>query len=177
MIDKYFRKLAAIPCWGVQWERNLNVSMSFGVPRLKIREPRRSSAKSEAVRRVFAHRNVTLKGDWWLWIFCARWTLSIRGLRPVRSTGSERRIRQALRLLDGQRLVDVRIDPRNSRTRFTFDLGGVLDVRKLDESEDSDIWKLYMPRRRVLSVRGDGTFSMHAGNTQGTYLPLRSRSS
>ena len=52
-----------------------------------------------------------------------------------------------------------------------------MDVRKLDESEDSDIWKLYMPRQRVLSVRGDSTFSLQASNTQGTYQPLLSQSS
>lgn len=176
MIEKHFQGLAALPCWGVHWEPHVNLSMNFGAPRLEVREPKRSTAASESVRLSFAHRKVTLHGRWWLWAFCSRWTLSVRGLQPVRSSGSARRIQQALRLLDGQRLIRVAINPRDARTRFEFDLGAILDVRELDDCNDGDIWSLYKPDHRVLSVRGDGTFSLGSGaQVASTYRPLVAR--
>jgi hypothetical protein len=66
--------------------------MNFGKPRLTIREPKRSTAGSKAVRLQSSHRLVTVQGEWWLWLWCSRWTLSIQGLDPVRSSASRRRI-------------------------------------------------------------------------------------
>jgi len=107
-----------------------------------------------------------------LWLFRSRWTLSIQGLDPVRNTGSARRILEALRLLEGQRLTKTVIAPADGRTRFEFDLGATLDVRELDRSSDSDIWSLYKPDRRVLSVRGDGAFSLGPGNEDAKYQSI-----
>ena len=173
MIEKHFQGLATLPCWGVHWEPHVNLSMNFGAPHLHIREPKRTNAASESIRLSFAHRQVTLRGRWWLWAFCSRWTLSIRGLQPVRSTASARRIQQAIRLLDGQCLVRAKVNPRNARTRFEFDLGAVLDLRELDNADDGDIWSLYKPDHRVLSVRGDGTFSLESEKvSSASYRPI-----
>src|SRR5690349_20644777 len=69
----HLRALAAHPCWGVHWQPHVNLSMNFGKPRLTIREPKRSTARSKAVRLQFSHRLVTVRGDWWLWLFSTRW--------------------------------------------------------------------------------------------------------
>jgi len=171
-LERHFRPLHGLPCWGVHWEPQLNLSMNFGIPHLEIREPRKSTAPSARVRLLSVHRRVTIRGRWWLWLFWSRWTLSVQGLEPVRNTGSARRILEALRLLEGQRLTKTVIAPVDGRTRFEFDLGATLDVRELDRSSDSGIWNLYKPDRRVLSVRGDGTFSLGPVNGRAKYQSM-----
>jgi hypothetical protein len=171
-LETHFRPLHRLPCWGVHWEPQLNLSMNFGAPRLTVREPKKSTARSVRVRLQLSHRLVTVRGQWWLWLFWSRWTLSVQGLPSVRSTSSALRIREALRLLDGQRLVKTVISPADGRTRFEFDLGAILDVRELDRSTDTDIWSLYKPDRRVLSVRGDGFFSLGPGNEHAKYQSI-----
>jgi len=174
MIEKHLRALTKHPCWGVHLEPQVNMSMSFGAPRLVIREPRVSRAKSAKVRRLFAHRLVSIRGRWWLWLYCSRWTLSVTGLSPVRSTSSTRRIRETLGLLDGQRITAVVISPVDAQTCFRFDLGAVLTVRALAGSASDDLWSLYKPNGQVLSVRGNGTFSHGPGNLPGDYRPISS---
>ena len=167
-LEEHFRPLVRLPCWGVHWAPHLNLTMNFGAPRLVVREPKRpkkSTGASARIRLQFSHRLVTVQGRWWLWLFWSRWTLSVQGLAPVRSTGSARRIREAIRLLDGQRLTKTLISPDDGRTRFEFDLGAVLDVRELERSDETAIWSLYKPDRRVLSVKGDGSFSLELGST------------
>ncbi|HKO54051.1 MAG TPA: hypothetical protein VJV79_40360 [Polyangiaceae bacterium] len=146
--------------------------MNFGAPRLTVREPQKSAARSVRIRRQLSHRLVTVRGQWWLWLFWSRWTLSVQGLPSVRSTGSARRIGEAIRLLDGQRLTKTTVSHADGRTRFEFDLGATLDVRELDRSTDTDIWSLYKPDGRVLSVRGDGFFSLGPGNEAANYQSI-----
>jgi hypothetical protein len=147
--------------------------MNFGKPHLEVREPKTSTSDSAVVRMLFAHRLVTVRGQWWLWMFCSRWTLSIAGLEPVRSSGSRRRIRQALRYLDGQRLIGIQVEPADGRTRLAFDLGATMSIRALDNSGEEDLWSLYKPDRRVLSVRGDGRYCICSGkSTKGKYRPI-----
>ena len=168
----HFRALTALPCWGVDWDPPVNLSLNFGKPRLKIREPIRDRpGRSPALRLAYSHRQIVVRGQWWLWLFWSRWTLSIRGLEPVRSTSSRRRIQPALRLLDGQRLVDATLLSR-ARTRFEFDLGAVLDVRGLDNHTDEAVWSLYQPRGRILSIRTDDSFSFGPGNKPSKYQPI-----
>ena len=167
-LERHFVPLRRLPCWDVHWCSQFNLYLNFGAPRLIVRQPRKTTARSR-LRPLLSHRLVTVKGQWRLWLFWSRWTLSVRGLPPVRNTGSARRIREALRLLNGQCLTKTVISPADGRTRFEFDLGATLDARTLDRSTNSDIWSLYKPDRRVLSVRGDGSFSLRPGNWDAKY--------
>jgi hypothetical protein len=62
-----------------------------------------------------------------------------------------------------------------NRSRFEFDLGARLEVRELDDAT-RDIWSLYKPDHRVLSVRGDGFFSLGPGDGPAEYRPIASAS-
>lgn len=168
-LERHFRPLYRLPCWGVHWEPQLNLSLNFGAPHLEVREPMKSTARSPRARLRFAHRRVTVRGRWWLWLFWSRWTLWVQGLDPVRSTGSAKRIAESLKLLEGQRLTSAAIAAADGRTRFEFDLGAVLDVRELGRSSGSEIWSFYKPDHRVLSVRGDGTYSLGPADEDAKY--------
>src|SRR5688572_17465291 len=99
IIDRTFEALLGVPCWQVEWEPQLGLKLSFGEPFLSIREPHESGAKFARVRRMFAHRSVTVRGRWWLWALCGRWSLAL-GDAPLRVTPSTslRRKREALSL-------------------------------------------------------------------------------
>ena len=62
---------------------------------------------------------------------------------------TSRRIDRAARELNGQKLVDVVINPRGARTRFVFDLGAELETRPFDRSREQ--WLLYEPGGHVLA--------------------------
>jgi hypothetical protein len=161
MIDKSFQPLYGKPCWGLHYERLLNLSMNFGKPSLHVREPYRSGSKDEAVQRLAARRLVTVRGDWWLWIYCSYWRLTSDGMLLATGASSVRRIERATALLDGQKLVSVHVEPETAATRFTFDLGCVLDCRRFKPDNNDELWWLYKPRGCVLSVCGNGTLSHH----------------
>lgn len=173
-VSKAFKQVYGKPCWGVEYDRNVNLSMSFGDPILKIREPIQSISPSNKIRELFARRHVTVKGKWWLWIFCAYWKLSFDGERAASGTSSFRQIQIGLAKLSGQILKQVEINPQTGATRFVFDLGGLLEVRRFERDSKEDLWMLYAPNGNVLTVRSDGQFSYQLANDQEErLLPLR----
>lgn len=159
IIRDAFKPIIGLPCWGLNHERYLNLSMNFGKPSLRIvREPFKSSARSPAVRRNAARRIVSVRGEWWLWIYCCYWRLILDGHVLVTGSSSFPRIERAIRRLQGQKLVSVEVKPETGATRFAFDLGAVLDCRRFERDSDEQLWTLYQPRGYVLAVHGNGTF-------------------
>jgi hypothetical protein len=146
------------PCWGLSYERQLNLSMNFGEPSLRVREPFHSNSKSESVRRHFSRRTVRVRGQWWLWIYLCRWRLSSGGLNLATGSSSLHRIQRALAELEGQKLVEVAVAPSTGATRFAFDLGCTLDCRRFGRDTHDELWTLYKPNGYVLAGHGDGTF-------------------
>jgi len=137
--------------------------MNFGKPSLGVREPFTTDSKSEVVRRMAARRQVTVRGEWWLWIFSCYWRLTLEGLELATGSSSFRRIERATAQLEGQELVSVAVEPTTGATRFAFDLGCVLNCRRFERDTDADLWMLYKPSGYVLSVHGNGTFSHQRG--------------
>ena len=162
-IDKWFQPLYGHPCWGLRYDRNLNLSMNFGKPSLEIREPRSTESKSEAVQRMASRRRVTVGGEWWLWIYCCYWRLTSDNLDLATGSSSFRRIEKATAQLAGQKLVSVAIEPATGATRFVFDLGCVLRCRRFERDTDAELWMLYKPSGYVLSVHANGTVSHQRG--------------
>jgi hypothetical protein len=122
---------------------------------------------------MFAYRNVTVRGAWFLWIEQAYWKLSLRDFDAVSGAYSYRRIQMALARLDGQRLLHVAIDSRTGATRFTFDLEGILTVRRFGPSPPGELWTLYTPMHTVVTIRGDGQFAIGAQEAPEQWEPLR----
>ena len=145
-------------CWGVEYDRYFNLSMYIGNPRLDVREPFESTSPNKASRRFAAHRDVRPRGEWRLWLRVARWSIREGGQTLATISSSLRQKRGAMSDLEGQKLVDLRVDVRTGASCFTFDLGGVLDVRRFNRGDDDHLWDLWKPSGYVLSVRGDGTY-------------------
>lgn len=157
-----FDKLYGHPCWGVKPGIGSSLTMEFGEPHLEIREPIAPTTNvSPKVRRILESRNVTVSGEWHLWIFCCDWGV-FSGNKLVGGASSRRRINRAADFLDGQKLVQAEIIRRGCRTFFTFDLGGRLETRPYDRQGEQ--WQLFEPSGNVLTLRADKRFSYHPGD-------------
>ena len=52
------------------------VTLEFGEPHLEVREPRDAEPDtSPKLRELFARRNVTIRGEWHLWVYCSSWSI------------------------------------------------------------------------------------------------------
>lgn len=171
IVARTFDSLLGEACWGVEWEPHLGLKLSFGTPRLRFIEPRESNARSARVRRLATYRIATVRGRWWLWALCARWRVTLRDAPPVSASSSHRRMRESLHLLDGQRLIEASVEPRNGATSLRFDLGGLLEFRG-SFCDDGDMWTLYKPGGYFLSIRSDGRFSHHRRSEADRWRPL-----
>lgn len=133
--------------------------MMFGTPSLEIREPYVTKFASEAAKRMASRRNVTIRGEWWLWIYCSYWSLTSDDRRLATGSSSARQIEWAIQQLDGQKLVSAVVKPETGATKFAFDLGCVLDCRRFERNSNQELWMLYKPSGYVLSAHGDGAIS------------------
>lgn len=162
--ERSFRRLYGKPCWNARRGHGSFLTLEFGTPRLEIREPRKASpGSSRIVRKNFARRLVTLRGDWHLWIYCADWTVYDTRKRVADSDASKTKIDEAAGLLDGQALTEATFQYRGCRSVFSFDLGGRLVVTPYEPSDEA--WMLFEPDRKVLALKGDKTFNHRSKDT------------
>ena len=94
--------------------------------------------------------------------------MTLNAVELAHSESDDRTISRALGVLNGQALVSAEADPLNGSSTFTFDLGCVLATRPspaiTPDDEPAEQWMLFQPNGQVLTVRGDGQYSLHAGS-------------
>lgn len=137
IIQDLFAPLYGQPCWGAKSGTAAFVTLEFGNPSLAIREPRAPKASdSPAVAKHMGRRHVIVRGERRLWIQSCAWKVMTGGKRIGHSnpTGTSRRpIDRAAEELNGQKLMQVTVNPRTSATVFEFDLGSRLETRPYDD--------------------------------------------
>ena len=153
---KALRPLLGKPCWNVRPGWGSYLTLEFGRPRLKMRDPIQSKSRSARVRKLSARRSVIIKGQWHLWIYDCHWTVSAKG-RRVGDSRAPRSYRRAAEELDGQKLAGIAIDPRSARTVFEFDLGAMLETRPCDR--DGEQWRLKEPSGHWFVIQAGGRYS------------------
>ena len=164
-LERARQRLHGQLCWGMHWSQQLNLSMSIGDPTMEVgREPYESKSRVAEVRRSARRRRVRIRGRWWLWVYVAYWRIRREGALLAAGSSSLRDIQAALLDLEGQKLMDVRVNPGTGVTGFVFDLETVLEVRRRRRRSTDELWLLYEPGGYVLSVRGDGTYDHGPGS-------------
>lgn len=163
VIQQVFKELYGLPGWNVHIGYGSFLTFEFGQPRLEIREPRELTRKvSLRMKRAYARRRVTLRGNWHLWIYCCDWYVC-EGERIVGDSNTKRAAHRAAAFLDGQKLVRFDLAKRGARCVFEFDLGATLHTQPHDRR--SEQWLLYCPSGKVLALRADRRFSYLPGDT------------
>ena len=155
-VAEWFGPLFGQPCWGVLTSQ-ADMSLEFGSPILKVREPRHAEpALSDRVKFASSRRRVSVYGDHSLFISACRWRYFQYGQR-FGDNFYARRMKRAACAIDGQKLVRVEIDPVRATTEFNFDLDGVLRLKPMDP--ESDQWWVTKPDGHCFTLRGDGAYS------------------
>lgn len=159
MVSNIIEKLYNIPCWLVKQGHGSFLTFEFGKPHLEVREP-----LSNSVKKHLKYRKVTLHGEWHLWIYCCSWEIHLDNKLAAHSESSRSKIANALKYIDGQKIVKIEVEPITADTIFYFDLGGVLSTKHYDD-EINEQWFLFEPKGNVFSVRSDGMYSYEPGDT------------
>lgn len=150
-IGSVFADLIGKPAWLVQRGYGSFITLEFGEPHLTVTMIEKRN-----------RRLATVTGDWHLWIYCCDWKISRGGERIARSSSREESITKGVAELDGQILTGVEVDPLTAASRFSFDLGGVLETKRWKNEKDSfEQWLLYGPDGNVLTLRDDARYSWH----------------
>jgi hypothetical protein len=165
-LDPSLKPLLGCLSWGIAYSLT-NLSMEFGKPSIRvIHEPMpnvRIDRKSQSVplreiRRRVNRRQVSVGGQWRLWIYLANWRIVCSGACLASKSSSMRKMAPALLDLQGQRLVGVNINPKSGATAFKFDLDTVLEVRREHSHSKDELWILYGVDGYQRAMHGDGSF-------------------
>ena len=156
--DPTLKRLRGQVCWGVSWSRMLNLSMSFGAPGFKT-FPALSHTRSRraAIGENASRPLIVVRGRWWLWVYMAYWRILHSDTCLASSSSPLRRKLGAFAHLHGQKLIKIEVVSNTYKTRWEFDFGCVLEVRRMNPRARDELWLLYEPDESVLSLRGDGT--------------------
>ncbi len=119
-------------------------------------------------------RGVRAVGKWHLWIYEARWRLAVDG-RRVTGSSSQKQMRQALSMLEGQLLSGARVELRSGATTLSFDLGAELQIRRWRRTDTEDLWILYEPDDLALAVTADGRMSHQSAREVAAYMALEDK--
>ena len=156
-VTRAFKPMLGLPAWGGMKGQGSMMSFEFGAPRLTIREPYRSECPSVEVRKSAARRHVRPRGEWFLFVCSCEWRV-LSGEEQVASSASEASaIEQAVRDLDGQKLIAVEVNPVDGTSQFRFDLGGALSTWPAGGETDEQ-WCLHMRHGQAFGYRGDGHY-------------------
>ena len=152
-------------CWGVEWSRMLNLSMSFGQPRLEVvMEPHKTQSRDADIRRMARRRLISIKGKWWLWVLLARWEILHDGVCLVNSRSSMAKKHDAFADLTGQKLLNIWLLPDKGCTCFEFDLNTTLRITRMGKANKDEVWCLSEPCGYCFSLYADGTFLHEPGS-------------
>jgi len=157
VFNNAFRPVYGLPCWGVRPGYGTFLTLEFGQPHLRVREPKQlTGEESSRVKHLLERRTVTVHGDWHLWVYCCNWAVHQNGTLVGDST-SEERIKLAAEILDGQALESFDYVWRGCKSHFTFDLGARLVTSPCDRKSEQWLW--YQPTGKVLTLRADKKYS------------------
>jgi hypothetical protein len=178
-LEKAFRRIYGMPCWGVKQGHGSFLTFEFGESHLVVCEPVIASRSvSSRAQEALARRRAFARGQWHLWIYCCSWQVLSRGRSLARSESSDTKIQRAADLLNGQKLVRFSVLPRKLQCIFEFDLGGILKTQPYDKK--SEQWLLYEPSKKVLILRADSRYKYARADTPSNekdWKPLQIRRS
>ncbi len=165
--DRVVRPLYGHYCWGFNFDPLFNLSFQIGPPKLKIREPRKTTSKNPDIIWLYSIRQVDPYGKWEFYTRSAYWKIRQNNITTTRSS-SKKQILEATASLSGQVLQSFQIKIETGSTQINFDLGGILEIRRCTKVNRKILWDLFLPDDTAFSVLSDGSFELE--NTKGTLI-------
>jgi hypothetical protein len=151
------------PCWLVKRGHGSFVTMEFGEPQVEVSGPYLRRVFIEGAPQRSPRRSAFVRGDWHLWIYCCRWSLTLEGIQLGHQESDATTMNRALAVLNGQILTAVQIEP-DSRTTFCFDLGCTFLTYPAPagtyRGKPTEQWFWYGRSGPVAVVRDNGTYAL-----------------
>lgn len=155
-LDSFTLSMIGQPAWGAKQGYGSFLTFEFGDPELKIQEWR-------SEQRGF-RRQAYVQGRWHIWIYCCEWRVSVDSQPIAWSEDSRDDILRATANLDGQKLTKISVSPSAGRSKFEFDLGGLLETWPVGDDPTTEQWFIYGPDA-VFAYRADGQCSLQPADT------------
>jgi hypothetical protein len=156
-LDEVLRLLVGQYVWSVRSGVDTWITMEFGEPHRRIREPRQASEDaSELVKRILARRLITMKGDLSLFIQDSQWSISTGDAVVNWNSDAALVGKMPVHHLDGQKVLSaVR---RSDETVLEFDLGTTLRLGKTIFPNDvkSVLWSIQLWENSRISILDSG---------------------
>ncbi|MDR3461403.1 MAG: hypothetical protein P4L76_03685 [Beijerinckiaceae bacterium] len=130
-------------CWGVMTDTYGVLRIDFGEPHLEFRHPsarQNDPDLSAALERVYSRRFVSAVVQWRLFVWEGFWTIHAPGDmcdRTVAEAGDN--TVPCLSALNGQKLASIAWDAASGEWRFSFDLGGLLAIKREPGAPDTPV--------------------------------------
>jgi hypothetical protein len=160
-IKELLQQIVGELVWAAKRGHGTFITMEFGAPHLVVREPIKSTSTAPRVVRLLARRQVSIRGEFSLFIQDSRWSISTKD-RTVGLDSRESVVREVLQDLDGQRVSAVSF--ASADTILEFDLGATVRLGKsiFPTEPKSDLWSLNRFGTPGLNLLNDG--SMRRGD-------------
>jgi hypothetical protein len=143
VIVNAFQPLIGRLAWSVRRVYGSILTIEFGEPHFRVREPIIASAgASEDVRRTLARRRVHIRGEWQLEIRNARWEIVTRYTTTNSDEFEVTDLQDTLNEVDGQRLLSVEAGAEAGSFVLVFDLGASFTIRP-NASDEDDQWTIH----------------------------------
>ena len=163
-LERVFAPLIGLPAWCVRKGYGSMLTLEFGQPHLRIREPIVcSETRSEQVRTALQRRQVHPVGYWQLQIYCCNWRVLSNGQEIAWSEAPDEKIVAAAKQIDGQLLISVTAKPATGTSEFRFDQGVYLKTWPYNAEKDEQ-WLLFKRSGAVFTYRADGHYHLGLGN-------------
>jgi len=114
-IEAVFAPLLGKPAWHVKKGHGSFITMEFGEPNLKIREPLQPRENgSEVSERLSTTRKVTVRGEWHLWVYCCHWEIARGSVLEAYDESEDHVIISAASFIEGGELELFVMDSNGS---------------------------------------------------------------
>ena len=141
--------------------------MEFGAPHLAVREPIQAvSDRTDKLHRDLLRRRITPYGEWHLWIWCCHWRIAVDEVEIANNETMDAAIDDALKQIDGQKLLSVDATPDNATSVFRFEHGVEFHTWPWADvvGDFADQWMLFMHSGEVFTYRQDGRYCLGPGS-------------
>jgi hypothetical protein len=157
-IHDVFKPIIGLHAWQVRQGHGSFLTLEFGKPHLRIREPKLNiSSELDSVKELFRRRKVIVAGEWHLWIQYAKWKIETENDHVSDLEEDRNVVMKVLEELDGQILLGVEVNVPEQFIMLNFDLGPKLRMFPSPHFPDDDWCSIHQISGSItsISVRDD----------------------
>jgi hypothetical protein len=166
-IHKIFEPIIGGFVWNAEQGHGSFLHLEFGSPKIEISTEQKPNQENEFPYNSHDSRNVTIKGEYSFFVYMSNWVIYAKNTELAYDESSRDTIDYALNFINGQKLLEIEINPNNSITKLNFDLGGSIKITNDTYSDElNEMWIFYTNSETALTFRNDGKIAFEKTNVE-----------